>query len=423
MKPNLGNLCAGLSVCAAATAFVAGCAVPEPAKTPEARWPDVIVQLHATKGAFLIDPATDRVVANLPTGASSNLGATTPDGRKVYVANEAIGGRNVFVFDLQQRKEIARLETGNRPKHPAVSPNGKWAFINHWGLDNGKLRLTFIDTSNDRIAQSIELAVKGAIPGTVPTSMHNAWSTDSRYLFTVNRVDDELVIVDTRDFSVMRKSMPSKPHYPAPSPDGRELWVVVEGKDVANPPMAIIYDLTRSGMPEVAKIHQPLKDQRVVEGHHGNFSQDGRYFYMLNRGPGDGLTGTEVAVFDAKSRRLIKSITTGSTGIGHTYNTPDGRYAVVTNYGNNVVSIIDNRTLELVKDITVGKGRIGHIAFTPDSRYGYLSNAGDGNLHKLDMRDLVIVKEIKTGDAPGGAQVLNVWTNVFEEIPRSIAAR
>jgi DNA-binding beta-propeller fold protein YncE len=61
---------------------------------------------------------------------------------------------------------------------------------------------------------------------------------------------------------------------------------------------------------------------------------------------------------------------------------------------------------------------MGHVAFTKDGRYGYLSNAGDGNLHKIDMQTLSYVKEIKTGDKPGGTQVLNVWTNVFEELPR-----
>jgi YVTN family beta-propeller protein len=406
-----------------AALLLAACATPPAGTGAGVTWPNLIVHLHSTKGAYLVDPSTDQVVANLPTGAMANLGATTPDGRKVYVANEAPGGRNVFVFDLQQRKETARLETGNRPKHPAVSPDGKWAFINHWGLDGGKLRLTFIDTGSDKVARNIDLDVRGSLPATAPTSMHNAWSLDSRYLFTVNRVDDELLIVDTRDFSVTRKPMPSKPHYPVPSPDGKELWMVVEGKDAANPPLAIVFDLTRPGMPEVARIRQPLQGQQVVEGHHGNFSQDGRYFYMLNRGPGSGLSGTEVAVYDAKSRALLKSIQTGSTGIGHTYNSPDGRYAVVTNYGNNVVSIIDNRSLALVKDITVGKGRMGHVAFTPDGRYAYLSNAGDGNLHKLDMQTLTVVKEVKTGDAPGGAQVLNVWTNVFEELPRSLASK
>lgn len=71
-----------------------------------------------------------------------------------------------------------------------------------------------------------------------------------------------------------------------------------------------------------------------------------------------------------------------------------------------------------MKDLAVGKGRMGHVAFTPDSRWAYVSNAGDGNLHKIDMATLEAVKEIKTGDTAGGAQVFNVWTNVFEELPR-----
>jgi DNA-binding beta-propeller fold protein YncE len=140
---------------------------------------------------------------------------------------------------------------------------------------------------------------------------------------------------------------------------------------------------------------------------------------MLNRGPGSKMEGTEVAVFDAATKKFVKRTDTVSNGIGHTYNTPDGRYAVVTNYGNNWVSIIDNtQDFKLVKDLNVGKGRMGHIAFTKDSRYGYLSNAGDGNLHKIDMQSLSYVKEIKTGNAAGGTQVLNVWTNIFEELPR-----
>jgi hypothetical protein len=35
------------------------------------------------------------------------------------------------------------------------------------------------------------------------------------------------------------------------------------------------------------------------------------------------------------------------------------------------------------------------------------------------MTKLAVEKKIETaGDKPGGGQVLNVWTNVFEELPR-----
>lgn len=401
----------------AAAFILGGCASTGGGKSASVTWPDLIVHLHGGNGmAYLVDPKTDTVVAELPTEKGGALGATTPDGRKVYVASEAEGGTTVTVIDLQKRNVIGKIKTGNRPKHPAISPDGRLVLINHWGLDDGKLRISFIDTTTDKIAKNIDLEVAGKAAG--PTSMHNAWSYDSRYAFTVDRVDDHFVVVDTKDWSVKKIKMPSKPHYVAPSPDGEEVWVVIEGKDRdSNYPGAIIYEV--GSFKEIGKIKMPLLNQGVIEGHHGNFTQDGKYFFILNRGPGSKLEGTEVAVFDAKTKKFVKRTDTVSTGIGHTYNSPDGKYAVVTNYGNNWVSIIDNtQNFKVVKDLAIGKGRMGHIAFTRDGRYGYLSNAGDGNLHKLDMQTLTVVKEIPTGKASGGSQVLNVWTNIFEELPR-----
>jgi YVTN family beta-propeller protein len=412
---QLKTTLAALGVLAGLT--LGGCAheAGQPQKTA-VKWPNLIVHLHAGNGkAYLVDPASDAVVATLDTEKSAGLGATTPDGRKMYVGAEGEGKDTVTVIDLDKRAVVARIQTGNRPKHPSVSPDGRYAMINHWGLDGGKLRVTFIDTAGDRIARNVELDVAGQAKG--PTSMHNAWSYDSRLAFTVDRVDDHFVVIDTHDWSVKKIKTPSKPHYVVPSPDGKEVWVVVEGKDREKErPAALVFALP--GLQQIARVDMPLQNQGVLEGHHGNFTQDGRHFFLLNRGPGNKAEGTEVAVFDAKTKAYVGRTDTGSTGIGHTYNTPDGKYAVVTNYGNNTISVIDAKTFRLVKDIRLGKGRMGHIAFTPDGRWGYVSNAGDGNLHKIDMAKLEVVKEIQTGNAPGGAQVLNVWTNVFEELPR-----
>jgi len=394
-----------------------GCATTGGGASSSAHWPNLIVHLHgANAKAYLVDPATDTVVATLPTEKGASLGATTPDGKKVFVAAEAEGGTTLTVIDLEKRAVTGKIKTGNRPKHPAISPNGKWVQVNHWGLDDGKLRVTFIDAATDKIVKNIDLPVAGQAKG--PTSMHNAWSYDSRYAFSVDRVDDNLVIVDTNDWSVKKIKTSSKPHYPVPSPDGKELWLVVEGKDRdANYPGAVIFDM--GSFNQTGFVKMPVINQGAIEGHHGNFSQDGKYFFMLNRGPGKKLVGTEMSVYDAHTKKYVTRTDTVSTGIGHTYNSPDGRYAVVTNYGNNWVSIVDNtQGFKVAKDLNVGKGRMGHVAFTKDGRYGYLSNAGDGNLHKIDMQTLSYVKEIKTGNAPGGSQVLNVWTNVFEELPR-----
>lgn len=401
-----------------ASAMLAGCAgMPERgAKGIAVVWPDVIVHLHAGQGkAYLLDPRSDTVVAELPTVVGAALGTTTPDGRFAYLGAEAPASGPVTVIDLKNRSVVTQVKTGNRPKHPLASPDGKWVMVNHWGLDGGKLRVSFIDTATKQV-RNVDLEVSRD-PGAAVTSMHNSWSWDSRYAFTVDRVDNHLVAIDTRDWSVRRIKTGSAPHYPVPSPDGKELWLVVEGRDrAAERPGAIVYELP--GLTQKARVDMPLVDQDVLEGHHGSFSQDGKLFYMLNRGPGGRLLGTEVVAFDTQTKQLVARTGTASTGVGHAYNSPDGRYAFITNYGNNVVSILDSKTLRVVRDLTIGKGRMGHVAFTPDGRFAYVSNAGDGNLHKIDMQSMQVVKEIPTGKAAGASQVLNVWTNVFEELPR-----
>lgn len=410
---------AGAGLLGLTALLAAGCSLVAPSgPAPRAVvWPDLMVHLHGVQGkAYLVDARNDTVVAVLTTAAGGALGSMTPDGRRVYVGAEVLKGDTVSVLDLDKREVVARVRTGNRPKHPLVSPDGRWVMINHWGLDDGKLRVSFIDTSTNQVAHKVEIDVSRDT-GMAVASMHNSWSVDSRFAFTVDRVDNHLVVIDSRDWSKRLIKVASAPHYPVPSPDGRELWLVVEGRDRSTErPAVIVYDLP--SLTQKARIDMPLEGQDVVEGHHGNFSQDGKTFFLLNRGPGSSLTGTEVVAIDSASKKLTARTSTKSTGIGHAYNTPDGRYAFITNYGNNVVTVLDARTLQPVKDLTIGKGRMGHVTFTRDSRFAYVSNAGDGNLHKVDLGTLSVVKEIRTGDAPGAGQVLNVWTNVFEELPR-----
>ena len=379
-------------------------------------WPELIVHLHSSGHAYLVDPQTDKVVADLETTKGATLGTTTPDATKVYIGAAAEGERQVTVIDLAQKAVVARIETGNRPKHPLVSPDDKWVGVNHWGLDGGKLRVSFIDVATDKVAKEIAVDVANTeFPGV--TSMHNAWDAESNLFFTLNRVNDQLVVINVNDWSTTTYTMESTPHYVVPSPDGKELWVVLEGKEGLNPGVAI-YDLTHPNMNIITKIYMPLIGETVREGHHGNFTQDGLYFLMSNRGPGNNAQGREVTIFDAQTKQLIRRITTATTGVGHTYNTPDGRLAVATNYGNNVLTLIDMITMSPVKDLVIGSGRMGHIAFTNDGLFGYISNSKDGALYKLDMQRLLVVKKIVTNGNPGAGQVLNVWTNVFEELPR-----
>jgi DNA-binding beta-propeller fold protein YncE len=292
---------------------------------------------------------------------------------------------------------------------------------------HGSGKTFVVDPKTDAVTATFDTCKGGGLGSMTP---------DARkvYLSCAGEGQTDVVVLDLAGGAPPKHiATGNRPKHGLVSPDGRlvgvDHWALADGKlrvafidtakDEVVKPGIVVYDLTQAAMPEVARMDMPLIGEEVVEAHHGNFTQDGRLFMALNRGPGKDSRGREVAFFDPTTKALVHRLTTASNGVGHTYNGPDGKYAVATNYGNNVIALIDLAGLKTVKDLKIGKGRMGHIAFTQDGKWGYVSNAGDGNLWKIDMGRLEVVKEIATGKGQaGGAQVLNVWTNVFEELPR-----
>ena len=170
-----------LSVLSAALLISAG---PALADHHAPVWSDVMVQLHGAGKAYLVDSKTDAVVASLDTCKGGTLGSMTPDAKKVYVSCAGEGQKEVVVIDMAGKSVSRRIETGSRPKHGLVSPNGKLVGVDHWGLTDGKLRIAFIDAAKDDIAKTLDLDVAGKPAGV--TSMHNAWSPDSRRFFSIS---------------------------------------------------------------------------------------------------------------------------------------------------------------------------------------------------------------------------------------------
>lgn len=387
---------------------------------PSGGWAGVIFHLHGGGKAYAVSEDKGEILATFDTGKGGTLGAITPDGKKLYIGNGGEGVRTVSVIDVVNLTKIADIETGNGPKHPLVSPNGKLVGVDHWrGAEaDGMQKIAFIDTATDKITKEIFYEIKNKDFKGV-TSMHNAWSADSRYFFTITRPDKKVLIIDTKDFSMSEKSFDTIPHYIVPSNDGKELWVVTEGTPDGKAPAGVtIFDLTKKDMPVITTLNMPVDGEDAFEGHHGNFTVDGNFFYLSNRGPGGNFKGRAVSVFDAKTKKLVKDIRTASTGVGHTYMTPDGKLSVVTNYGNNVISIIDTKTHSVIKNLTIGTGRMGHIAFTKDGKKAFVSNDKDGALYEIDMAKLEVVKKIETNGNPGAGMVLNSYYNIFEIVPK-----
>jgi DNA-binding beta-propeller fold protein YncE len=390
-----------------------------------------VFALRGDGAVAVIDPAQDKVVRSIGTGgAGGTLASLSRDLKKLYVANNAAGQRMVTVIDTEALTVLRQIETGNRPKHPVVSPDGKLIAVNHSGLDAGKLRISFLSTQTDELVRQIELPVANT-SHTGDFSMHGAWSPDGALFAIGSYADNRVAFIRVSDFRVFEFAAPGNPHYF--DWRGRNAWVMVEfnkPRNTGSLPQVMIVDASNpESLKLVAQFAMSRQDhdtpnETFVEGHHGSFTNDGRRYITLNRGSAPGLPGVTVDVYDTSTRARLASMDAGVSGVGHAYCTPDGRYALITQYNSRVLPVLDLQSLRIVARIDAGKGgHLGHAAFTADGRKVYVNNRMADEVLVIDTGSWTIVNRIQTA-ASGQAQamVLNAYYNVFERVVSPLLA-
>ncbi len=374
----------------------------------------------------VIDTAADTVVRTIETGGrGGTLACLSADVARLYVANNAPGQRTVTVIDARALTKLGDIDTGNRPKHPVLSPDGKLIAVNHSALDANRIRIAFIDPAAGRIVGNVELPV-GNTGHSGDFSMHGAWSPDSKLYAVGNYADNQIVLID-RDKLAIASTLATtgNPHYF--DWFKRELWVTIEAnepKTVNSRPQIVVVDAANAAAPRAAAPISLSRHDResfndaFIEGHHGHFTNDGERFLVVNRGTGAALEGITCEVYARADRRRLTTIAAPARGLGHAYLSPDGRYALITQYNDSVVPVLDLASLRLVATINAGGGgHMGHVAFTPDSAKAYINNRKADEVVVVDMRSFVIVRRLKT--APSGeaqAMVLNRPYGVFERV-------
>jgi YVTN family beta-propeller protein len=123
--------------------------------------PDGLLYVTAelAKAVDVIDPATRKVIREIPTGAiESHMIVISPDGRCAYTANVAAG--SVSVLDLQQRALVTVIPVAKTVQRISISSDGKRVFTH----DQGTPRIAVIDTTTNKIASWI------SVPATVYSS-------------------------------------------------------------------------------------------------------------------------------------------------------------------------------------------------------------------------------------------------------------
>jgi YVTN family beta-propeller protein len=386
-----------------------------------------VFALRGDGAVVVIDPATDEIVTKIATeGKGGTLGSITPKGDLLFVANNASGQRALSIIDTKKLTLIKNLETGNRPKHPVISPRGDVVAVNHSGIDDGKIRIVFVSTKSLEILKTLELPVKN-VEHKGDFSMHGSWCPKGKMYAIGNYADNEFYLISGKDFALLSATpVEGNPHYF--DFKGKELWVTVEfgePKGGDSRPLVYIYDISNPKKPvhkktlKVELTSDELTELSRIEGHHGNFTNDGKFFLVCNRGasPFEGIT---VEVYDAKGKNLVKRIASKVKGVGHAYISPDNRYAVITQYGDSKIEVISLKNFESVAVIDSGQGKhMGHAVFSKDGKKLYVSNRVADSVFVIDTQKWEIKKRILTGDSgQAQGQVVKDFYGVFERVAK-----
>src|SRR5262249_53862800 len=142
-----------------------------------------IVQTNsAGDNIHLIDPAINKVVAEI-TGIEVNHGATVaPDGRRFYFSDEA--EHTLDAVDATTLAVVKRGAVSGRPNNVAISPDGRHG---HVAIVAGAGAVDVVDTASLERIKSIP--ARGGV--------HNTYVTpDGKYIIAGSIVGKSLTVID-----------------------------------------------------------------------------------------------------------------------------------------------------------------------------------------------------------------------------------
>ena len=306
-----------------------------------------IIQTNmAGDNLHIIDPATNRVIAEI-SGIETNHGvAAAPDGSRLYVTNEA--DRTVDVVDTKTLRVSKQIPLSGPPNNITISKDGRRVYQAIHGEPNG---VDVIDTAT--LANVKRLPLDGM-------QIHNTFVTpDGRYVIAAS--DDQTftaAIIDQKTETHVRSikfTNRPRPLSFSTNQDGSTKWVLAGLTGLHG---FVVVDFETGA--ELHRIQFPdlggLVKMQVASGARGN--------------PNHGI-GVQ----------------------------PDNRVVWVTDRWYNFVHAYSLPDLKHIGAVPVDVDPFW-ITFTPDSRFAYVSNAASATLSVIDTQALREVARVPVGLVP-----------------------
>jgi YVTN family beta-propeller protein len=302
-----------------------------------------IVQTNsAGDSVSLIDPTTDKVVAEVPEAEVIHGAASAPDGSRLYLSDEALD--TVDVVDTKTMKITKRIPLTGRPNNIAINKNGKKAYVAIATAQGGVDVLDLV-----ALERTKHIRILGGV--------HNTFITpDSKFVVAGSTGGSVATVIDTeleRAVWSIHFEGGVRPLCFETNPDGSTKRMFAQITNLHG--FAIVDWAQRK---EVGRINLPdlPPAQRNNEGIQG--------------APAHGI--------------LIA---------------PDGKTLWSTSKFNSAVYAYSMPDLKYLGEVKVGKVP-DWITFTPDSKKMYVANAHDNTVSVIDVAARKELTKIKVGQVP-----------------------
>ena len=145
--------------------------------------------------------------------------------------------------------------------------------------------------------------------------------------------------------------------------------------------------------------------------HEVGISPDGRFALVANYG-GRGSSNNSLTLIDIAKAEVVKTIDLGEYKAPHGVEWIDDKRAAVTVEANQALAVVDVANGEVIQAIATDQ-RVSHmVALDPDGQRAYTSNMGSGTITVLDLVAGERLKNIATGEGAEGIAVSaagHVW--------------
>jgi DNA-binding beta-propeller fold protein YncE len=288
----------------------------------------------------IVDPATLKVIARMPSGPDPHEVVASTDGKFAYISNYGGGAYNtITVVDLVAQKTVGPIDLGAlRGPHGLMFVGGKVWFTAEGAKVVG---------SYDPATQKVDLVI-----GTGQNRTHMVYVFDDLKRIITSNVSSATMTIIDKTAGGGRGRGPTSDWEETIIPVGRG----AEGFDVA---------------------------------------PGGKELWAANAQDGT------ISILDLGAKKVTETLSASVNGANRLKFTPDGKLVLVSTLGGADLSIFDAATRKLKKKFAIGKGAAG-IEIQPDGSRAFVACTPDSYVVVVDLKALDVAGHLDAGKNPDG---------------------